>query len=117
MIHVLKQTLLDKNKDAISIDDFYYRGLEDKLNGKLGTGIRTIAYNFIQEGKILDRFLILNDSGDTLQIFTIFKNKEVLQEFLWHPIMHEVNEIFSEKQWTFTSEIYPAAGYLSVRNM
>ena len=117
MIQVLKQTIIDKKRDATSIDDFYYRGLEDKLNGKLGTGIRTLAYTFIQESKILDRFLILNDIGDTLHITTVFKNKDFLQEFLWHPIMHEVNEIFSEKQWTFTSEIYPATGYLSVRNM
>lgn len=117
MIYILKQSIEDKNRQGISIDDFYYRDLKEKLNGKAGTGIRLLAYNFIKEGKILDRFLILSNFGDVLEITTIFKSKDTLYEFLNHPLMSEAMTIFDEKNWNFTSSIFPANDYLSLRNM
>jgi len=117
MIYILKQTLYDKNRSAKTIDEFYYKGLEEKLKGKQGTGLRLVAKEFINQGKIIDRYLILDGTGDSLEITTIFKNKQYLQEFLWHPVIVEANEIFNEKQWIFTSVISPANDYLTLHNL
>ena len=75
----------EKNRNGTSVDDFYYRGLEEKLQGKKGTGVRALAADFIRQGRILDRFLILDETGCKLEIYTFFKDEESFSEFINHP--------------------------------
>jgi hypothetical protein len=53
-----KVTFKHVDRNATTIDDFYYRNIQDKLNGKKGTGVRVLAAEFIKLGKALDRFVI-----------------------------------------------------------
>jgi hypothetical protein len=104
------------NRNASTIDDFYYRNIEDKLNGKKGTGVRALAAEFIRQGKALDRFIILKDDGCTLETCMIFRSMEDLNEFIKHPVTQRANDIFIDKGWSKTVEIYPINDYLNVKD-
>lgn len=111
-----KVTFKHVNRNASSIDDFYYRNLENKLNGKKGTGVRLLSAEFIRQGKALDRFIILKDDGCTLETYMIFRNMEDLNEFVKHPISQGASNIFAEKGWSKTVEIYPISDYLNIKD-
>jgi hypothetical protein len=111
-----KTIIIEKNKNAISVDDFYYRGMDEKLNGKKGTGVRGLAATFIKLGKILDRYLILRDEGCTLEIYTIFNTMEDLNEFTQHPIAVNARNFWVEQNWYKSTEVIPIQDYLTVRN-
>jgi hypothetical protein len=111
-----KVTFKHFDRNATTIDDFYYRNIEDKLNGKKGTGIRVLAAEFIKLGKALDRFVILKDDGCTLETVMIFRSMEDLNEFIKHPISQRASNIFIDKGWTKTVETYPINDYLNVKD-
>jgi hypothetical protein len=111
-----KVTFTEKNKNAETVDDFYYRNMEDKLNGRKGTGVRNLAADFMREGKILERFLVLKDDGCVLEIYTIFKTMDDLNEFTFHPISVKARDFWSEKNWTRSIEVFPINDFLNVKN-
>lgn len=111
-----KVTFKHSNRNASTIDDFYYRGIENKLEGKKGTGVRLLSADFIRQGKALDRFVILKDEGCTLETYMIFRNMEDLNEFIKHPISQRASNIFIDKGWSKTVEVYPIDDYLNVKD-
>lgn len=111
-----KITFVEKNKNAKTVDDFYYRELEEKLQGKQGTGVRNLSADFIRSGKIVNRFLILKEEGSTLEVYTIFKTMADLNEFNDHPISVEARKFWEDKCWNRTIEIYPIEDYLDIRH-
>jgi hypothetical protein len=111
-----KVTFKHTGRNATSVDDFYYRDITDKLNGRKGTGVRSLAADFIRQGKALDRFLILKDDGCTLESYMIFKDMECLNEFSRHPINLRAANIFADKGWSKTVEVLPIQDYLNVRD-
>lgn len=111
-----KVTFTEKNKNAQTIDDFYYRNMEDKLNGRKGTGVRNLAADFIREEKMLERFLVLKDDGCTLEIYTIFETMDNLNEFTFHPVSIKARDFWAEKNWIRTVEIFPIDDFLNIKN-
>jgi hypothetical protein len=111
-----KVTFKHLNRNATTIDDFYYRNIEDKLNGKKGTGVRLLSAEFIRQGKALDRFIILKDDGCTLETYMIFRSMEDLNEFIKHPVTQRASDVFIDKGWSKTVEIYPINDYLNVKD-
>jgi hypothetical protein len=111
-----KVTIAHKDRNAKTVDEFYYKDMEEQLSGKKGTGVRALAGDFIRQGKALDRFLILKDNGCVLESYILFKTAEDLNEFSNHPISIGARNFFAEKGWTRTIEIYPVDDYLNVRD-
>lgn len=103
-----------QNRNAISVDDFYYRGYEEKLGDRKGTGVRGLAAAFIKQGKIIDRFLILDQTGCRLEIYTFFKDENSFQEFVNHPIALAARDFWAGRNWTRTIEKIEVADYLNV---
>jgi hypothetical protein len=110
-----KTTITDKNKNAKTVDEFYYTGMEEQLAGQQGTGVRLLAGDFMRQGKVLDRFLILRDNGCVLEIYMLFNTAADLTEFINHPVTLASKVFFSNKPWTIITEQYPIDDYLSVR--
>ena len=106
----------EKNRNGTSVDDFYYRGLEEKLRGKKGTGVRALAADFIRQGRILDRFLILDETGCKLEIYTFFKDEESFAEFIDHPINQNAKMFWQDRDWQRTVTKTVIADFLNVRN-
>lgn len=113
---LLKVIFEETNRNGTSVDDFYYRGLEEKLQGKKGTGVRALAAEFIQQGKILDRFLILDHTGCKLEIYTFFTNEETFSEFVNHPINQNAKMFWQDRNWQRTVTKTVVADFLNVRN-
>ena len=114
---ILQQvTIRQPGRNATSVDDFYYRGYEDQLAGRKGTGVRKLAADFIREGKILDRYLILRDGGCTLVIYTIFVNRDALNEFTDHPIRKTSREFWQDREWDMSMDIVNVQEFMSVKN-
>lgn len=113
---VQKITFTDRSRSSSNIDQFYYEGLENKLQGRLGTGVRNLSADFIRQGKILDRFLMLNKMGNSLEVFTIFKDRNCFEEFNDHPINLAAKKFFSDKEWDIEAQIYHLNDYLNVRD-
>jgi hypothetical protein len=111
-----KITFEEENRNGKSVDDFYYRGLEEKLQGKKGTGVRALAADFIRQGKILDRFLILDETGCKLEIYTFFKDNESFDEFVKHPINQHAKVFWENRKWRRTVEKITITDFLNVRN-
>lgn len=111
-----KITFEEENRNGKSIDDFYYRGYEEKLQGKKGIGVRALATDFIRQGKILDRFLILNDTGCKLEIYTFFKDEESFDEFIKQPIVQHAKVFWEDRKWHRTVEKSIVVDFLNVRN-
>ena len=111
-----KVTFFHKDRNAVSVDDFYYRGYEDKLMGKKGTGVRRVAAELIKQGKILDRFLVLLDNGCRLEIHTIFKDRSALEEFISHDITDSARDFWKDREWVKTVELIEIKDFLSVRS-
>jgi hypothetical protein len=112
-----KVTITHPSRNATSIDDFYYRGYEEQLGGRLGTGVRKLAADFIREGKILDRYLILRDSGCTLEIYTLFINRSALNEFTEHPIRKTSRDFWQDRDWDMTMDIINVQEFMSVKSL
>lgn len=110
-----KITLNHPDRNATTVDEFYYKDLDEKLNGKKGTGVRALAAEFIRTGKALDRFILLKNQGCTLETYMIFTSVENLNEFINHPITKKAGDFFAEKGWSKTIEIQPIDDYLNVR--
>lgn len=112
-----KTTYVHKNRNAKTVDEFYYRGMEDQLNGLKGTGIRLLAADFIRKGRILSRFIVLKDEGCVLEIHTLFADFDAINDFNSHPLTLKAKKFFSDKPWTVTNEIYPVTDYMNVGSM
>jgi len=109
-----KVTFDHPGRNASTVDDFYYRGYEEKLSGKKGTGVRRLAAEFIKRGKIIDRFLILDDTGCKLEIYTFFKDEQCFQEFINHPITLSAKDFWEGRAWTRTIVKIEVSDYLNV---
>ena len=46
-----KVTLTHKDRNAKTVDEFYYKDMEEQLAGKKGTGVRALAGDFIRWAK------------------------------------------------------------------
>jgi hypothetical protein len=112
-----KTTYVHKNRNAKTVDEFYYRGMEGRLNGLKGTGIRLLAADFIRKGRILSRSIILKDEGCVLEIHTLFADFDAINDFNSHPYTLKAKKFFSDKPWTVTNEIYPVDDYMNVGSM
>ena len=111
---VYKQEITDKNRNATSIQDFYYRGSEFEESG--GTGIRGLARKYLSERKIIDRQLILKNDGCTLEIITIFRDKSDLDSFMKEELHDNARQFFKDRRWHVNIEIYEIAEEISLRS-
>ena len=116
MMVMQKIVVRHPNRNAKTVDEFYYRGIEDRLGEKKGTGIRGLAAEFIRQGKALDRFIVLRDEGCTLETYMIFRSMEDMDEFISHPIARRASQIFIDKGWSKTIETYSVDDYLNVKD-
>jgi len=112
---VHKQEITEVNRNATSIDDFYYRGTEYEDAG--GTGIRGLATEFFRDGKLIDRTIILKNNGCTLEIINIFKNRKYYIEFLDNNLHIEALRFFQDRDWQVKSETYEIVDLISVKSM
>ena len=112
---VYKQEITDKNRNATSIQDFYYRGSEFEESG--GTGIRGLARKYLSERKIIDRQLILKNDGCTLEIITIFRDKSDLDSFMKEELHDNARQFFKDRRWHVNIEIYEIVEELSIRSL
>ena len=112
---VHKQEITEVNRNATSVDDFYYRETEYEDLG--GTGIRKLAAEFFRDGKLVDRTIILKNNGCTLEIVSIFKNRKYYIEFLDNSLHIEALKFFQDRNWHVTSETYEISDLLSVKSM
>ena len=112
---VYKQEITDKNRNATSIQDFYYRGSEFEESG--GTGIRGLARKYLSERKIIDRQLILKNDGCTLEIITIFRDKSDLDSFMKEELHDNTRQFFKDRRWHVNIEIYEIVEELSIRSL
>lgn len=109
---VLKQEITEHNRNATSVDDFYYRGTEFEHGG--GTGIRSLAIQYLRDRKIIDRRLILKNNGNTLEITTLFANRQYYLEFIQDDLQKEALQFFAQRQWETKTETYEAQDELSI---
>ena len=112
---VYKQEVTEEGKHATSIQDFYYRGSEYESDG--GTGIRGLARKYLRERKIIDRHLILKNNGCTLEITTIFKDRESLTSFMKEDLHDDARQFFDDRSWNVKIEIYEIVEELSIRSL
>ena len=111
---VYKQEFTEEGKNAKSIQDFWYRGSEFEESG--GTGIRGLARQYMRERKVIDRRLILKNNGCTLEITTIFRDKDCFDAFMQENLVNDSRQFFSSRSWKITAEIYEIADELSIRS-
>lgn len=112
-----KVTFVEEGRNASSVDDFYYRGYEEKLKGKKGTGVRRVAADMIRDGKILERFLVLKNNGNSLEIYTIFRDKQSYDEFINHQLTKKSKDFWEEREWVKTVEMFDITDFLSVNSI
>lgn len=112
-----KVTFIEEGRNASSVDDFYYRGYEEKLQGKKGTGVRRLSADMIRKGNILERFLILKDNGCTLEIYTVFKDKQSYDFFINHKLTTHAKDFWQGRNWKKTVEIIDITNFLSVKSV
>lgn len=112
-----KVTFIEEGRNAVNVDDFYYRGYEEKLKGKKGTGVRRVAADMIREGKILERFLVLKNNGNILEIYTIFRDKQSYDEFINHQLTKGAKDFWEGRKWIKTVEIFDISDFLSVKSI
>jgi hypothetical protein len=110
-----KVTFHEPNRNVSSVDDFYYKGYEEKLQGKKGTGVRRVAADMIRTGRILERFLILKNNGCTLEIYTIFKDQDSYDFFTNHKIILAAREFWKDRNWEKSIETINIDNFLSVK--
>ena len=111
---VYKQELTEEGKNAKSIQDFWYRGSEFEESG--GTRVRGLARQYMRERKVVDRRLILKNNGCTLEITTIFRDKDCFDAFMQENLVNDSRQFFSSRSWKITAEIYEIADELSIRS-
>lgn len=111
---VYKQEFTEEGKNAKSIQDFWYRGSEFEESG--GTGIRGLARQYMRERKVVDRRLILKNNGCTLEITTIFRDKDCFDAFMQEDLHNDSRQFFRSRSWRITAEIYEIADELSIRS-
>mgnify|MGYP000172395447 FL=1 len=112
---VHKHEITQKDRNASSIQDFYYRGTEFEETG--GTGIRGLAKKYLKERKIIDRRLVLKDNGCALEITTIFKNKDCFLEFMQEDRHNDAKTFFKDKEWCTKTEVYEITEELSIKTV
>ena len=110
-------TFTEADRNASSVDDFYYRGYEEKLQGKKGTGVRRLAADMIRKGHILERFLVLKNNGCTLEIYTIFKDQQSYDFFINHKLTTGAKDFWQGRNWEKTVEIFDIKDFLSVKSV
>jgi hypothetical protein len=113
---IYQKTIIQEKFDAKDIRDFYYRDTEYSEQG--GTGVRTLAKEYIRKGKMVERHLTLKDNGNTLEIVDIFPTKEDYDEWRKEPVHTEASEFFSHRTGRkITVEIEETQDNLSIRYM
>lgn len=108
---LLKITFIEPNRNAVSIDDFYYRGYQDQLKNPQGTGVRALVKQMISDKKILCRNIFLSDNGNKLEVLTVFADENALNEFLNHELVLYSNQLWQNRSWHKTREIFNLDDY------
>ena len=111
---VYKQEFTEEGKNAKSIQDFWYRGSEFEESG--GTGVRGLARQYMRERKVIDRRLILKNNGCTLEITTIFRDKDCFETFMQEDLHNDSRQFFHSRSWRITAEIYEIADEISIKS-
>ena len=94
-------------RNAQTVADFYYRDAPPN-------GLRAMTAGMIRDGLILNRFVCLDDSGDTLTIFTMFSSEEARQAWRNNPVMLEVQEQWADRSWEGETEVIPCREMIDV---
>lgn len=104
------------NRCGLSIDDFYYRGYSKQLGTKKGTGVRDLARRMIDEGKILNRYVFLQNP-DLLVSITIFRDKPSYEEWRESPEIAAAGELWKDREWDVFVEVCQPVEFLDVKEM
>ena len=112
---IFKQEITEDNRNATSVDDFYYRGTEYESGG--GTGIRGLSAQYLRDRKIIDRQIVLKNNGCTLEITTIFKDRQSMREFFAEDLHKAAGDFFEDRHRTMKSEMYEIQDELSIRTL
>lgn len=113
---IYQKMTINEKVDAKDIRDFYYRDTEYQEQG--GTGVRTLAKDFIRQGKMIERHLTLKDNGNTLEIVDIFPNRECFEEWRQDPVHNEASSFFKHRTGRkITVEVDEIQDNLSIRYM
>ena len=110
---IFKQEITEDNRNATSVDDFYYRDTEYETGG--GTGVRTLSAQYLRDRKIIDRQLILKNNGCTLEITTMFTDRQSMREFLAEDVHKAAGDFFENRCRTMKTEMYEVQDELSIR--
>ncbi len=102
-------TIHEAGRNAKTVDEFYYAEAEP-----LPYGVRALTADFIQEGKIINRYVCLHESGDTLTITTMFRDSAARQEWFNHPTMDKTKAKWADRDWTLNFESIPCHDIVDV---
>ncbi len=101
-------TIEEPGRDAKTVGEFYYAK-------HAPNGLRAMTSGMIREGKILNRFVCLHESGDQLTIFTIFRDEAARQEWRLHPVMEEIQAQWKGRSWTGGTDVFPLHEAIDVK--
>ena len=98
----------EPGRTAKTVEEFYYAA-------HVPNGLRAMTAGMIQQGKILNRFVCLHDTGDRLTIFTLFRDEHARQEWRDHPTMAAVQEQWAGRGWEGETEVIPLNELINVK--
>ena len=83
------ETIIHTRKDPVStVDEFWY-GVP---KSPTGTGVRDLSRRMKAEGKIISRFVALNEEGTSLILQTIFASEAAYDEWCADPVRNDARE-------------------------
>lgn len=92
-------TLQELGRDAKTVHEFYYSEADP-----LSHCLRSLTAEMIQAGKIINRYVCLHESGDTLTIITMFRDIDARNEWHDHPTMKNTLEKWADRDWSWNIE-------------
>jgi hypothetical protein len=102
-------TLRESGRDAKTVEEFYYSKLAPPAYG-----VRALTADMIKAGKIINRYVCLHDTGDTLTIITLFRDEAAQVEWHEHPIMKETLEKWADRDWSWDIQAIPCHDIVDV---
>ena len=100
-------TLHEPGLDAQTVDKFYYSNHPPNQ-------LRAMTAMMIREGKILARFVALQEPGDTVLIYTIFKDNAARLEWRAHPSHVSAQEGWKDRMWQGETKVIPIRDMIDV---